>query len=205
MQEFIIQTIDHWGYWGIFILIAVENLFPPIPSEVILAFAGFLTTCSSLNVPGVVAASTAGSLLGALLLYGVGRLLSPEKLERVLESRWGRALRFKKQDVSRAVGWFERKGGATVFFCRFIPIVRSLISIPAGITRMPLIKFFLLSASGSLIWNTVLVLLGALAGASWRKIVGYVAVYSELFAAIFVLAGAAFVVFYYHKRIKRPQ
>ncbi len=205
MQDFIIQTINQWGYFGIFLLIAIENLFPPIPSEAILTFAGFLTTYSTLNVPGVIAASTAGSLLGALLLYGIGRLLNPEKLERVLGSRWGRALRFKKEDVSRSVSWFERRGGATVFFCRFIPIIRSLISIPAGITKMPLGKFLLFSTGGTLIWNTVLVLLGSLAGASWEKIVAYMDIYSEFFFVFFVLCGIGFSVIYYRKRIKRSK
>ncbi len=203
MQDFIIEIINQFGYLGILLLIALENLFPPIPSEVILAFAGFMTTYSNMNIPGVVLASTAGSLIGAVMLYGIGRLLSPQKLERLLASRWGRALHFRKEDVSRAVSWFSRKGSATVFFCRFIPIVRSLISIPAGVTKMPLGKFLGLSAAGTLIWNTVLVSLGALAGSSWENIVSYAGFYSELILAVLLVFFILFALYYYKKRIKR--
>ena len=202
MQEFIVEIIDQFGYLGILLLIAIENIFPPIPSEVILTFAGFLTTCTAMNLPGVIAVSTAGSMIGALVLYGVGRLLTPQKLEHLLENRIGQLLRFKKEDVSRAVGWFSRRGASTVFLCRFIPIVRSLISIPAGVAKMPLGKFLALTAAGTLIWNTVLVSLGALAGSSWQKIVAYTDVYSKLFLILFAFLGIAFLVFYYRKRWK---
>ena len=155
-----------------------------------------------MNIPGVIAASTAGSMIGALLLYGVGRLLSQEKLEKILDGRLGKTLRFRKNDLGRAVGWFTRRGASTVFLCRFIPIVRSLISIPAGVAKMPLGKFLVFTAGGTLIWNTVLVSLGAVAGSSWQTIVDYAAIYSELLLILLCFLGIAFLVYYYRHRIK---
>jgi len=106
MHNWIIQIMDQYGYWGIMLLIAIENIFPPIPSEVILTFGGFMTTYTAMKLWGVVLFATFGSLIGAVILYGLGRWLKPEKLQRLLESSWAKALRFKKEDVDRAVGWF---------------------------------------------------------------------------------------------------
>lgn len=203
MQDYIIQIIDQYGYGGIMLLIAIENLFPPIPSEVILTFGGFLTTHTNLNAPGVIAAATLGSMTGAIVLYGVGRLLSPEKFEHIIDGRLGKALHFRKADVARAESWFSRRGASTVFLCRFIPIVRSLISIPAGMTKMPFGKFLIFSAAGTLIWNTVLVMLGIWAGSSWEKIVAYTSVYSKLAILTLAVLLMAFGLYYYKKRIKR--
>jgi len=152
--------MNQFGYCGILLLIAVENIFPPIPSEVILTFGGFLTTCTSMNIWGVILFATVGSVLGAVVLYAVGRYLNYEKLQRWIGGRWGRRLHLKKEDISQAVDWFSRRGASTVFFCRFIPIVRSLISIPAGVAKMNPAKFIILTTAGTLIWNTVLVYLG---------------------------------------------
>ena len=146
-------------YLGIALLILIENLFPPIPSEVILTFGGFLTTYTNMNLIGVILFSTLGSVLGAVVLYQIGSLVPVFKLEATVEGRLGKLLHFKKEDVSHAVEWFDSKGNYTVFFCRFIPIVRSLISIPAGMAHMHFSKFFILTTFGSLIWNTVLVTL----------------------------------------------
>lgn len=203
MQDYIIEIIDQFGYFGILFLIAIENLFPPIPSEVILTFAGFLTTYTSMSIVGVVAVSTVGSMLGAIILYGIGRLLTPEKLEALIGSRWGRMLRFRQADVTRAVGWFSRRGSSAVFFCRFVPIVRSLISIPAGITKMPLGKFIALSTAGTLIWNTALVSIGAFLGESWEKSIEYVQIYSDLVIVSIIVLFLIFAVLYYRRRLKR--
>lgn len=193
MQEIIIQIMDQFGYWGIALLIAIENIFPPIPSEVILTFGGFMTTYTQMNAWIVILFATAGSLLGALALYAVGRFLSPDRLERWITGRLGRMLGFKPGDVQRATDWFSRRGKSTVFFCRCIPIVRSLISIPAGTMKMKLPSFLLYTTAGTLVWNTVLVYLGAFAGASWEKIVAYTDTYTTvtllvIFAVLLVLA-----------------
>lgn len=206
MQDFIIQIMDQFGYIGVFLLIALENLFPPIPSEIILTFGGFMTTYTSLKIWGVVLFATFGSVLGALILYGVGRWLSPQKLQQWLDSPWGRLLHFKQEDVSKAVGWFSKRGMPTVFFCRFIPIVRSLISIPAGIAQMKIATFLCLTLAGTLIWNTVLVYLGALAGASWEKVAGYMDTYSQLTLVVLVVLVIVCGVIFYKGRIsKKPR
>src|SRR5574344_1410256 len=123
MQDWIIDIMNHFGYLGIAILIAVENIFPPIPSEVILTFGGFMTTYSYMNLWGVVLFATVGSVVGAVVLYSVGRLLTPERLSGLID-KVQPILRIKIKDVKKAEGWFNKRGNFTVFFCRFIPIVR---------------------------------------------------------------------------------
>lgn len=179
MQEWIINIMNQFGYWGIALLIAIENVFPPIPSELILTFGGFMTTYTSMNIWIVVLFATVGSVIGACILYGVGLLLPIEKIEWIVE-KWGHILGLKKDDIKRAEGWFEHRGNSTIFFCRFIPLIRSLISIPAGMARMPKTKFLIYTTLGTSIWNIVLVCLGAFAGASWERIVDYMDVYSSI-------------------------
>ena len=187
MDPFILDIVNRFGYFGVFFLIAVENIFPPIPSEIILTFSGFLTTVSAMHIPGVVIASTLGSVLGAIILYAVGRVVTPERLDKLIRSRTGRVLRLKKADFSRANAWFGRHGGKAVFFGRFIPVVRSLISIPAGASRMPLRAFLPLTVLGTAIWNTVLVFLGSVAGEAWESIGDYVSLYSAVAICILVV------------------
>lgn len=189
MQEIIIQVMNQFGYFGIMLLIAVENIFPPIPSEIILTFGGFMTTYSKMNTIGVITASTIGSVSGALVLYGIGRVLSPERLEWLIASKAGKLLGFKQGDINKAVDWFSKRGKGTVFFCRCIPIVRSLISIPAGIAKMQIGLFLLFTTAGSLIWNTILVNLGVFAGASWGKIAGYVDQYASVTLIVLIITA----------------
>jgi membrane protein DedA with SNARE-associated domain len=191
MQKILVDIMNQYGYFGIVLLIAVENIFPPIPSEVILTFGGAMTTYTEMEVWGVIFWATVGSLIGAIVLYAVGRIFSEEKLKKIVSGKIGKILHFKREDVEKSMIWFRKRGNITVFFCRCIPIVRSLISIPAGMTGMDLGEFLILTISGTLIWNMVLVHLGAIAGASWEKIVGYINTYSEItkviLAAIAVL------------------
>lgn len=194
MQQFIVEVMNSFGYIGIFALILVENLFPPIPSEVILTFGGFMTTYTAMNALGVIIASTAGSVLGAVILYYAGRLIPKEVLKNMLEGKLGKRLHFETEDVQDAEGWFDTKGKSTVFFCRCIPIIRSLISIPAGMAGMKMIPFLILTLAGSLVWNTVLVLAGAAAGASWGKILDVLDTYSDftvIAAGILALIGSS--------------
>lgn len=201
MQEWIIRLTNDFGYFGIWMLIFLENVFPPIPSEVILPFSGFLTTCTKLGQWGVIAYATFGSVTGGYLLYGAGYLLNEERLERLLDGKIGRVLHFKKEDVRKTMNWFRKYGNTTVFFCRCIPMLRSLISIPAGMTKMPLITFTLYTAAGSFIWNVLLVSLGAWAGESWGTISGYVAMYSDVIKI--VLGGIAIGAGIYYLQKKR--
>lgn len=192
--------MEQFGYMGIFLLIMVENLFPPIPSEVILTFGGFMTTKSSMNIFGVVASSTLGSVGGAIVLYYVGRLLSVERIERIVE-KYGKLLRVEKKDVHNANGWFEKYGAWTVFFCRFIPLIRSLISLPAGMSHMNMWLFLGLTTLGTIIWNTVLVLIGASVGESWDSIVGYMDIYSNIVYAVLALAVIILAVLFIKRRV----
>ena len=181
MRDAILLFLEEYGNIAVFLLILIENLFPPVPSEVILTVGGAMTAATGLTVCGVVAAATAGSVLGAVILYLTGCLLSAEKLERLVSGPLGRVLRFDPEDIRTASGWFAKKGRVAVFLCRLVPIVRSLISIPAGMAGMSMGPFLLLTVSGSLIWNTVLVLLGRAAGDSWEKVEKVCGIYSDLF------------------------
>ena len=134
MQEIIITLINKFGYLAISFLIALENIFPPIPSEIILTFSGFMTIHTKLNIIWVIISATIGSVVGAFILYKIGNILNKERMEKLIKSKVGKVLRLKKKDIEKADYWFDTKGSITVFFCRFIPIVRSLISIPAGMS-----------------------------------------------------------------------
>lgn len=205
MEQIVIEIINRFGYVGIGFLIAIENIFPPIPSEIILTFGGFMTTFSAMNVGGVIVAATIGSVAGAIVLYYIGRILNAERLERLFDSKLGKRLHLKKEDVHRAERWFLRHGNKTVFFCRFIPIVRSLISIPAGVAKMSLSVFLPLTAIGTAIWNTALVFLGKFAGDAWGTVAGYFNIYSVIFAVIFVLLAIAAGIIFVKKRFLRER
>ncbi|RYM02938.1 DedA family protein [Sporolactobacillus sp. THM7-7] len=191
MENWIIHFMEQFGYPGIFILIFLENVFPPIPSEIILTFGGFMTTHTRLNVPGVVAAATAGSVSGASVLYGIGKLLNVERLERIV-GRWGHILRLKVSDIHKADAWFDRYGYRTVFFCRMVPLIRSLISIPAGMSDMKFAPFLLYTTAGTFIWNVILVGTGVALGSSWEKILSFMNVYSN---ATYAVLGLGFILF----------
>lgn len=192
VQAWITDFMEQFGYIGIFLMIALENIFPPIPSEVILPFGGFMTTYTSLTVPGVIVAATAGSIVGAIVLYGIGRLLSVERLERIVD-RWGGWLRVKPEDIAKANRTFQRYGVWAVFLGRMIPLVRSLISIPAGMSKMNIWLFVWLSVLGTLIWNTLLISIGAALGQSWEKVSEVIGMYAEVvyvIIAIIILVAA---------------
>jgi len=201
MQSWIIEIMNQFGYVGIALLIAVENIFPPIPSEIILTFGGFMTTRTNLKVWGVILAATIGSVLGAIVLYEMGRFLSPKRLEAWLDSRWGRILHLKKGDISKACDWFEKRGKMTVFFCRCIPVIRSLISVPAGMAKMHMGLFLLMTTAGSLIWNVILVYLGASAGSSWEDALKYMETYSLLVKVILVVIALVLVAIFFKERV----
>ena len=203
MENIIIDLMEQFGYLGVFLLIALENIFPPIPSELILTFGGFMTTYTSLNIAFMIFFATLGALAGAIVLYYVGKIFNKERLTRIVSGKIGKVLRLKTEDIEKADHWFDTKGHITVFFCRFIPIVRSLISIPAGMSEMPMKKFLLYSAAGTLIWNTVLVTLGSIMGKNWKNIVSFMNQYSHIALIILVILFIAAVIYFYSKRIKK--
>ena len=178
MQEFIINIMNSYGYIGVFLLILIENIFPPIPSELILLFGGFMTTYTKLNIIGMIISSTLGSLIGALLLYKIGTIFSKEKLKILISGKLGRVLKLKNSDIDNANKWFTNEGKKTVFFGRFIPLIRSIISIPAGINKMNISKFITYTLLSSVIWNLVLIILGHIVGRNWKAILKIFKLYS---------------------------
>ena len=203
MEEFILSMMNQFGYIGVFLLIAIENIFPPIPSEVILLFGGFMTTYSELNIVLMIAFATLGSLLGAIVLYYIGKILNKERLKKIVSGKIGKILRLKNSDIDKADEWFDKKGNKTVFFCRFIPIVRSLISIPAGMSEMPLGKFFLYTTVGSLIWNTILIVIGSIVGENWQSILNIFDTYSNIVLVLLVIIFVVGVYLFYHTKNKK--
>ncbi len=203
MEQIIINIMEQVGYLGVFLLIAIENIFPPIPSEVILVFGGFMTTYTSLNIPIMILAATLGSLLGAIVLYYIGKIFNKERLKRIVNGKIGKVLRLKASDIEKADKWFDTKGNKTVFFCRFIPIVRSLISIPAGMSEMPMQKFLLYTISGSLIWNAVLIIVGSIVGDKWETIVGYLDNFSNIILIILVIIFVVVIIYWFVIRKKK--
>ena len=155
MTDWIIQTISNWGYVGIFLVMLAESIFPPIPSELIIPFAGFAAANGELNFFGVIAAATIGAVVGMLPWYFAGRIFGLERV-RFLSDRFGRWLTLNAEEIDTAIGFFQRFGPIIVLFGRLMPIIRTLISIPAGLAKMPLPVFLLASTTGALIWNTVL-------------------------------------------------
>lgn len=179
------DIINQFGYLGIIFLIAIENIFPPIPSEVVLAFTGFATITTSLKILPSILAATLGAVIGALILYALGRLLSVQRLENFLTGRWGKLLHLKPADLEKAAVFFNRHGGQAVFFGRFVPVVRSLISLPAGMAEYSFNRFVIFTSIGTLIWNTVLIWLGRLAGHAWPHFVSLFETYGK-FALLLV-------------------
>ena len=192
IAEWAANVIETLGYPGLTVLVALENVFPPIPSEVILPLAGFLTGQGRFSFLLVLIATTIGSITGALILYGIGAAAGQQRVRRLVE-RYGQWALLTPADLTRAENWFDRYGQIAVFTGRLAPVVRSLVSIPAGYRRMPLDRFLLLTAAGSAIWNGALVGLGWALGENWHSIERYVGWLQYLVLAIALLLIARFV------------
>lgn len=203
MQDLIITIMKQFDYLGVFLLITLENVFPPIPSEVILLFGGFMTTYTKLNIIIMIIAATLGSIFGAIILYYVGKIFKKERLKKIISGKIGKVLRLKNSDIDKADEWFDKKGQKTVFICRFIPIVRSLISIPAGMSEMPLVKFLIYTTLGSLIWNTVLIIIGSIVGANWVSILTILDTYSNIVLVLLIVAFVVLVYLFYRSKMKK--
>jgi len=207
MQTLIIDIINKFGYLGVLLLIAIENIFPPIPSEIILTFGGFMTKMpnSSLTIIGVIIAATLGSLLGAAVLYYIGKILNKERLKKIVSGKIGKLLFLKPKDIEKADKWFDKKGNKTVFFCRFVPVIRSLISIPAGMSEMKMGKFLIYTIAGSLIWNTVLVVLGSIVGENWESVAAVFDTYSKIKVIVLGILFIILVTIFYYKKRKNSE
>lgn len=174
------------GPAGAGLAIALENIFPPLPSEVILPMAGLSASRGSFSLAEALIWTTLGSVVGAFLLYGIGAWLGVDRLRAIA----AKVPLLRPDDIDRTVAWFQRHGGKAVFFGRMVPIFRSLISIPAGVTRMPLWKFGLLTFAGSALWNTIFVLAGFFLGEAWPVIERYADILQYIVIAA-VLIGVA--------------
>jgi membrane protein DedA with SNARE-associated domain len=155
MSDWIIGTITDWGYVGIFMLMLIENIFPPIPSELIMPFAGYVAANGDLNIWGVMIAGVLGSLLGTSVWYAAARLLGIERFRRLC-NWFGRVATITESDIDMAVHWFDRYGTWAVLLGRLIPAIRTLISVPAGLAAMPVWKFLAISLVGTTIWTGLL-------------------------------------------------
>lgn len=202
MQQFILHVIEQFGYLGVFFLILIENVFPPIPSEVILLFSGFFSTYTNLSVFYMIFASTIGSLFGAIILYYIGKIFNKNRLKKIVRSKIGKILFLKEKDIDKADEWFDKKGDKCVFFCRFVPIVRSLISVPAGMSEMPMLKFIVYTICGSMIWNTVLICAGYKLGDNWKYFLSILDKYKLLVIIIFIIVFIYVIIKFYRKRRK---
>ncbi|MEU1390543.1 MULTISPECIES: DedA family protein [unclassified Nonomuraea] len=189
MTDWLIALMENLGAFGAGLAIMLENLFPPLPSEVILPLSGFTASRGELDLLDVLVCTTLGSVVGALALYGVGALLGRERTLAIA----AKLPLVKVTDIEKTEAWFLRHGRKTVFFGRMIPIFRSLISVPAGVERMPLVTFTLLTTAGSAIWNTIFVLAGYFLGENWSLVEAYVGIGTYVVIGLVVLAIAVFV------------
>lgn len=181
------------GYLGIAFVMLIENLFPPIPSELVMPFAGFLVGRGELSFVGVMVAGTAGAVLGALALYYIG-YWAGEPLVRPFVRRYGRWLMLSEADLDRAMGAFTRHGDAIVFTGRLVPLIRSLISLPAGMQRMPLGRFLLFTTLGSSLWNLALTVAGLVLGIYWERVLDIISDYQKFVLGGLLIAVIVFVV-----------
>ena len=202
MQKFIINIMNNYGYLGVFLLILIENIFPPIPSEVILLFGGFMTTYTSLNVLDMTMSSILGSVLGALILYKIGTIFNKDTLKKLIHTRLGKFLRINDKEIDSSFNYFQTKGEKAIFFCRFIPLIRSLISVPAGINKMNITKFMIYTTLGSLIWNVVLITLGHIVGNNWKSTLKIFDLYSTYAVVIIFIILIILIIKFYKKKLK---
>jgi membrane protein DedA with SNARE-associated domain len=200
MTDWVTDVIDALGPAGVAFLVALENLFPPIPSEVVLPLAGFVAGRGDANVVVMIAAATVGSVIGALILYAIAAAIGPERFRRFVV-RYGKFFAVQPHEVERAESWFDNYANRAVLICRCVPLIRSLVSIPAGFRRMPLAPFIVYTAIGSLVWNVLLVGAGYILGDRWEQVEDYVGVMQLLV----IVAIVAVVAWFLWARVVRPR
>jgi membrane protein DedA with SNARE-associated domain len=193
--------MESGGYAGIFLLMILESVFPPIPSELVIPLAGFAAARGDLNIIGVMIATTLGGLVGCIPWYLLGRMYGIRRLKKLSE-KYGRVVTLNSDDVEHAQAWFNRHGHLAVFFGRLMPTVRSLISVPAGIARMPFAPFMFYSFLGTSIWTMMLLFLGYVLESQYEKISVYVDYVSNGIIIAFVSIYVYRVITYKKARIK---
>ena len=190
VADWAVGMMETIGAPGAGLAIALENLFPPLPSEIILPLAGFTASQGNFSIAAALFWTTLGSVVGALALYGLGAWLGRERMRKVV----AKVPLVDLEDVDKVEAWFERHGNKAVFFGRMIPLFRSLISIPAGIERMSLLTFTALTTAGSLIWNAIFIVAGFYLGESWHIVEQYAGVFQKIVIVAVVIAAVWFVV-----------
>lgn len=199
MKDWIITVMEQLGYIGIALLMFLDNIFPPIPSEIIMPSAGYTASQGQLLLSGVIIAGSLGSIIAAAALYWIGRKISHEKLFKFVD-RYGKYLFIQSNDVKKSLDWFEKYGHRIVFFGRMVPAVRSLISIPAGMSRMPFWKFMLYSTLGTIIWTTFLAYVGYYFGNNAEMMQS---IFSQVSYVIIAITLVLIVWFLYRKHKKK--
>lgn len=190
ISEWVVGVMEVVGAPGAGLIVALENLFPPLPSEVILPLAGFTASRGSFSLLDAIMWTTAGSVLGAYILYALGGWLGRERTRALVR----RIPLVNVDDVDRVEAWFARHGSKAVFFGRLVPLFRSLVSIPAGIEKMPVWRFLGLTFAGSFIWNSVLIMAGFFLGENWHVVEQYAGIFQRVVIAAVVILVVAFVV-----------
>lgn len=169
LTTWISDVIDALGWWGVAGLVALESLFPPIPSEAVLPLAGFVSGRGGASFLGLVLAATTGSVVGSWALYGIAAGVGASRLRRFVV-RFGRYVGVSERELDRSEEWFDRRGDIAVLLGRCIPLIRSLVSLPAGLHRMPAVRFTILTAIGSAVWNIALIGAGVVLGENWHRV-----------------------------------
>ncbi|MEB3218601.1 MAG: DedA family protein [Nostocales cyanobacterium 94392] len=186
MLNWITNIISSLGYVGIALLMFLENLFPPIPSELIMPLAGFTATQGKLNLQFVILAGTLGSVVGALPWYYIGKLVSEERLRGWIDKH-GKWLTLSTSDIDKSKRWMRKYGKAVIFFGRLVPGIRTFISVPAGLDKMPLIPFVLYSFAGSLLWTAILAYAGFVLGNNFQLVEKYVGLLSGIIITAIII------------------
>ena len=183
------DVIEQLGYLGVALLVVLENVFPPIPSEIVLPFAGFVAQQGSDSVVLMILAATVGSVIGALIMYWIAAIIGDDRLH-AFTRRFGKWVQIREVDLTRAEEWFDRHAMSAVLVGRCVPLIRSVVSIPAGFRRMKLIPYIAYTFLGSLVWNIALVGAGAVLGENWERVEPVVATFQWIVIVV-ILAGLA--------------
>lgn len=189
ISEWVLIIMEQFGLLGVTVMMFLENVFPPIPSELIMPAAGFAAAMGKMNLILVIIAGTLGSVLGALPLYYLGTVFDEKRLF-VLAEKYGKYVLVKPSDITNAQNWFHKYGKTVIFFGRMIPAIRSLISIPAGMARMPMLPFLVLTAIGSAIWTTILAYAGYILGANYDQVEAFIEPISKIVVVVVLCIGA---------------
>jgi membrane protein DedA with SNARE-associated domain len=193
------DVIEQLGYLGVALLVVLENVFPPIPSEIVLPFAGFVAQRGSDSVVLMILAATVGSVIGALIMYWIAAVIGDERLH-AFTRKFGKWVQIREADLTRAEEWFDRHAVSAVLVGRCVPLIRSVVSIPAGFRRMKLVPYIAYTFLGSLVWNIALVGAGAMLGENWERVEPVVATFQWLVIVLIVAVVARLAYVVYRRR-----